>query len=245
MKISIPRAFLRGLADVVFPPVCVNCRGLVEDGPYRHVCARCARYMEFARPPFCEVCGHPFLGGPEGAGPCEHCAGLNPAFRTGRSAVLLRGPARALLVELKYHGGRHVLEDMEEVFRRSPPVIEHVRGAALVPVPLHPRRRRERGFNQSALLAGALARAAGGGTAPVDLLVRRTYTQTQTAFDRRSRMDNLKNAFALVPGSRLDAHQRYVLVDDVFTTGSTLNGCARLLRRHGCVNLDAVVFAHG
>jgi ComF family protein len=245
METSLPRALLRGLSDVFFPPVCVNCRGLVEDSPYRHVCARCARYVEFARPPFCETCGHPLFGGSGGEGPCEHCAGLNPAFGTGRAAALLRGPARALLVELKYHGGRHVLEDMEEIFRRSPPVLEHVRGAVLVPVPLHPRRRRERGFNQSALLAEALARAAGGAAVVADVLVRRADTHSQTAFDRRSRLDNLKNAFALAPGARLDARQRYVLVDDVFTTGSTLNGCARMLRRHGCVNLGVAVFAHG
>ena len=245
METSLPRALLRGLSDVVFPPACVNCRGLVEDSPYRHVCARCARYVEFARPHFCETCGHPLLGDFSGTGPCGHCAGLNPAFGAGRAAVLLRGPARALLVELKYHGGRHVLEDVEEVFRRSPPVIEHVRGASLVPVPLHARRRRERGFNQSALLAEALARAAGGAAVVVDVLVRCADTQSQTAFDRRSRRDNLKNAFALAPGARLDAGQRYVLVDDVFTTGSTLNGCARMLRRHGCVKLDVAVFAHG
>ena len=245
MAFSIPRIFLRGLSDLVFPPVCVNCRGLVEDSPFRHLCARCARYVEFAKPPFCETCGHPLPGVSAGADSCEHCAGLNPAFGAGRSAVLLRGAARALLVELKYHGGRHVLEDMEEIFRRSPPVLEHARGASLVPVPLHPRKHRERGFNQSALLAGVLARAAGGGTKAASLLVRLADTRTQTAFNRRLRRDNLKNAFALAPGARLDPAQRYVLVDDVFTTGSTLNGCARLLRRHGCVNLDVVVFAHG
>jgi ComF family protein len=183
--------------------------------------------------------------GSAGTDSCEHCAGLNPAFGKGRAAVLLRGPARALLVELKYCGGRHVLEDMEEIFRRSAPVLEHVRGDVLVPVPLHPRKQRERGFNQSALLAGALARAAGGGTTAAPLLVRRADTRTQTAFDRRTRMNNLKNAFALAPRARLDAGRRYVLIDDVFTTGSTLNGCARLLRRQGCVNLDVVVFAHG
>lgn len=94
---------------------------------------------------------------------CPHCEGLAPAYREGRTAVLLKGPARALVHELKYHRGLFVLSDMEEIFRRSPHVLELARGAVLVPVPLHPRKERERGYNQSLLLAGALARAAGEG----------------------------------------------------------------------------------
>ncbi len=70
-------------------------------------------------------------------------------------------------------------------------------------------------------------------------------TRSQTEFDRKTRQANLKNAFALVPGARLTPHLKYVLVDDVFTTGSTLNSCARVLRRAGALNLDVVTFAHG
>ena len=119
------------------------------------------------------------------------------------------------------------------------------RGAVLVPVPLHPRKARERGFNQSALLAAALAQAAGAGARVGELLRRAADTATQTAFDRKTRQANLKNAFALARGAALIAGQKYVLVDDVFTTGSTLNGCARTLRRAGALNLDVVTFAHG
>lgn len=176
---------------------------------------------------------------------CPHCVGLAPAFREGRTAVLFKGPARALVIELKYHRGLHVLSDMEAVFRRAPEVLGFVRGATLVPVPLHPRKERERGYNQSALLAGHLARAAGKGTTAEPLLRRAVDTQTQTAFDRRTRQENLKNAFALVRGAALNPALHYILVDDVFTTGSTLNGCARVLRRAGCLNLDVVTFGHG
>jgi ComF family protein len=237
---------LRGLADTVFPPICVHCRGLVEaEGELRHLCARCAAQLDFVAPPFCEVCGHPFYGEVEGERTCPHCEGLGPAYRTGRTAVLFKGPARALVIALKYHRALYVLRDMETIFRASPHVLDQVRGGVLVPVPLHPRKVRERGYNQAALLAGALARAAGEGTSVAYLLRRELDTATQTAFDRRTRLANLKNAFALAPGASITPAQHYILLDDVFTTGSTLNSCASTLRRAGCLNLDVVTFGHG
>jgi len=236
---------LRGLGDVLFPPLCVHCRGVVEEGAYRHLCPRCARLLDFVRPPHCPTCGHPFYGADETGPACVHCAALAPAFRSGCTAVLFRGPARALVLELKYHGGRHVLADIEAIFRRSPSVLARARGAVLVPVPLHPRKQRERGYNQSVLLAAALARAVGG-KARVEKILRRVVdTPSQTAFDRRSRRENLKNAFALDRPAGLNPSLHYLLVDDVFTTGSTLNSCARVLRQAGCLKLDVATFGHG
>lgn len=247
--------FARGFSDVLFPPSCVHCRGLVreseadggqqEDAGYRHLCRRCAAQLEHVRAPHCPTCGHPFYGVVEGERICPHCEGLEPVFREGRTAVIFKGPARSLVIELKYHRGFHVLEDMVTIFRRTPNLLAHLRGAALVPVPLHPRKARERGYNQAALLAALLARAADGGTHVQPLLQRVLDTPTQTALGRRTRMANLKNAFALVPGANLNPTLHYILVDDVFTTGSTLNSCARALRRVGAVNIDVVTFGHG
>ena len=247
---AVLRQLARGLGDAVFPPICVHCRGMIEtagataDG-FRHLCAKCAGQIDYVRAPHCVTCGHPFYGAVEGERVCPHCEGLGPAFREGRTAVLFKGPVRSLVIELKYHRGLHVLADMEEIFRRAAHVLAFVRNAVLVPVPLHPRKERERGYNQAALLAETLARAAGGRPRHVRLLRRTQDTATQTAFDRRTRMANLKNAFALVRGARLDPAQHYILVDDVFTTGSTLNSCARTLRRAGALNLDVVTLGHG
>lgn len=250
--------FLQGLSEVVFPPLCVFCRRVVETprwgatpagegvGPaFRHLCSRCVAQIDFVRPPHCTTCGHPFYGVVEGERMCVKCEGLEPAFREGRTAVLFKGPVRALIIELKYHRGLHVLADMTEIFRRAGHVRELARGAVLVPVPLHSRKARERGYNQAWLLARALAAAAGGGARVEALLRRAVDTKTQTAFDRRTRMANLKNAFALAPGGALNPALHYILVDDVFTTGSTLNSCALALRRAGALSLDVVTFGHG
>ncbi|MEO6874973.1 MAG: double zinc ribbon domain-containing protein, partial [Opitutaceae bacterium] len=92
------RELARGLGDVVFPPVCVLCRGLVDDGVgepgrFRHVCGRCVKQIDFVAPPHCSMCGHPFFGEVVGERLCPHCEGLAPAYREGRTAVLLKGAA--------------------------------------------------------------------------------------------------------------------------------------------------------
>jgi ComF family protein len=235
----------RGLRDVFFPPSCLHCGGVVEGGSLRHVCRVCAPLLVKVSPPCCPCCGHPFFGETTGERLCTHCEGLRPEFGEGRTAVLFRGPARDLVHELKYRQGLFALEDMAELLTERAHTADFLRGAVLVPVPLHPRKERERGYNQGAELARAVARRLAGGTRVEALLRRVADTRTQTDLDREQRRANLKNAFALTPGSPINPDLRYVLIDDVFTTGSTLNACASVLRRAGCVNLDVCTFGHG
>lgn len=239
------RVTARGLRDVFFPPSCLHCGGLVERSPRRHVCAECAPLMPPIRPPACLCCGHPFFGEVSGERLCGHCEGLDPVFGEGRAAVLLRGPARALVHELKYRHGLYALEDMTAMMVEEARIAEFLRGAVLVPVPLHPRKLRERGYNQGGELARALAGRLGAGTAVEELLVRTADTGTQTALDRAERRANLKNAFALATGAPINRSLRHVLIDDVFTTGSTLNACAAVLRRDAGLSVDVCTFGHG
>ncbi len=236
----------RALRDVGFPPSCLHCGGLVtEASPLRHVCAACEPLILRVEAPACPCCGHPYFGETVGERLCVHCEGLAPEFREGRTAVLFRGPARALVHELKYRQGLFVLEDLAEVIATNPHVADFLRGSTLVPVPLHPRKQRERGYNQACELATAVALRLGAGTRVAELLRRAADTQTQTNLDRDQRRANLKNAFALAPGAVITTDLRHVLLDDVFTTGSTLNACAAVLRRAGAMTVDVCTFGHG
>ncbi len=239
------RSFGAGLVDVAFPPTCVECGGVVEGGTLRHVCVRCEQQLHVVAAPHCRVCGHPFFGEAGDDRLCEHCETLVPVFGEGKTAILLKGSGRALVHALKYHEGLHVLEDVAALMRRAPGYGDYVRHKVLVPVPLHPRKLRERGYNQSRLLAECAVAAVEGAARIEELLVRRIDTETQTHFDRAARQENLKNAFAMAPGAAITPGQHYLIVDDVFTTGSTLNACAQVLRQAGALHLDVLTFGHG
>jgi ComF family protein len=235
----------RDKLDVVFPRSCVHCGGVVEGGRLRHLCPACERQLFIVAPPHCNHCGHPYYGETEVNRLCPHCETLEPKFGEGKTAILLKGPGRSLVHALKYHHGLQVLEDITVIMAAVPGYADYLRGAVLVPVPLHPKKLRKRRYNQSRLLAECAVQAVDGQARMGDLLSRVVHTESQTHYDRAARQKNLKNAFALAPGATINPAQRYVLVDDVFTTGSTLNACAAVLRRGGALNLDVVTFGHG
>ena len=243
--LSTFRAFAQGAVGVVFPRVCVHCGDAVEDAAeLQHVCAACAPLVHIVHAPHCTTCGHPFFGKTSDR-ECEHCELLVPRFGEGRTAILLRGAGRALVHTLKYHQGLHVLRDVTALMRRAPGYVDFLRGKVLVPVPLHPRKLRERGYNQSLLLAECARDACADAARIEEILVRKIDTVSQTHFDRATRQENLKNAFALRKGAVINPGHHYLLIDDVFTTGSTLNACAAVLRDAGALNLDVVTFGHG
>lgn len=231
--------------DVIFPRSCVHCGGIVEGGRFRHLCLVCERLLFVVKPPNCNCCGHPYFGETEINRLCPHCEMLQPKFGEGKTAILLKGPGRSLVHALKYHQGLQVLEDIRIIMATAEGYADYLRGAVLVPVPLHPQKERARHYNQSRLLADCAMQAAGGQARVEDLLRRVVHTESQTHYDREARRKNLKNAFALASGATINPASRYVLVDDVFTTGSTLNACAAVLRRGGAVRLDVVTFGHG
>lgn len=232
------------LLDVAFPSSCASCGGLVEDSPLGHVCIRCFSRIHVVEDPRCLTCGYPFFGEADSHGDCQHCAKLDPCFSRGWSVALFRGPIRDLIYALKYGNGLWALDDLGRIAEYAEGLGDFVEDAILVPVPLHPRKQRERGYNQSALIVDSLAgRFEGVRIEPI--LVRIVDTLSQTQFNRQERYRNLRNAFSLAGKGAIDPGQRYIIVDDVFTTGSTLNACAAVLRKGGAKRVDVLTIGHG
>lgn len=234
-------------ADLVWPRECPLSDDLPwREAGFRHLSAGVVRGLPIVnRTPWCTTCGHPFPGELSGPQTCVHCADLQPEFTDGRTVMLAHGTGRMLLHEFKYHGARHLVPDFARLAARAPGYLERLEGAVLVPVPLHRAKFEKRGYNQSELIARALARRAPGATVDTRLLRRVRDTPTQTHLDRDERRRNMRDAFAVVPAARPDTSRAHILVDDVFTTGATLNEAAAALRAAGITRLGIATLAHG
>jgi len=217
------------LTDLLFPRTCAGCESALPLGTLSELCAACWRSIREPASARCDRCS---LSLPFASAPCRDCLAHSPgfdrAFALGvylATGTYLNPLARALRA-LKYQGRRGVAGSFAAAMAER---FELPDGAPLVPVPLHPRRLRERGFNQAALLARALADASGH---PADLraLARHRDTPSQTRLDATSRARNLDGAF--MAHRRLDGRP-VVLVDDVVTTGATASACAAALRAAG------------
>lgn len=235
----------RALADVFFARVCVHCNEMVEDSPYDFLCRSCSRDIFISAPPACSTCGYPFFGLLAGPKICPHCAELEPVFDQGKTLFLAKGPTRSMIHELKYHSGFYILKDAAKMIAEATYYQRYIDNSIFVPVPLHPAKERERGYNQSEKIACMLAETTDHRSKVENLLIRTEYTQTQTKLNREQRHRNVKNAFALAPDTVVIPNQQYILVDDVFTTGATLNACAQVLHNAGATQLKVVTLGHG
>jgi len=240
---ALGQATTRLLVDpvlaLVFPSTCPGCGREVERPTRGPLCTACWRAIPRHRGPVCG-CGFPLPA--EAAAPCGRCRrGLAP-FARGASLGPYEGTLRLLVHELKFRGRRRVAERLAEALLADPGVKAALTGAqVVVPVPLHPRRRRERGFNQSGLLAEALARPRGLRVVE-DALARREDTVPQTGLSAAGRRANVARAF-VVRRRPAVAGRIVVLVDDVLTTGATARACARALAAAGAAEVRLVTAA--
>ena len=244
MRSAVQQMFARagrGVLDVLFPPLCLSCRAPIFDPGA--LCATCWQGIQFLDGPMCDCCGLPFEWDPGIATLCGSCHASRPAFDKARAVMRYDEKSRGPILALKHadrlelsgpfgrwleRSGRDLLKDAD----------------VILPVPLHPMRLWARRYNQSAELAKALGREAG---LPVDFtaLVRARRTPSQgTMPSARARRRNMQGAFRVkVSHKTAIAGRNTLLVDDVLTTGATVNACARALKRAGAAKVLVLTLA--
>jgi competence protein ComFC len=226
--------------SLLYPATCTICGKHVRAGEY--LCSGCEAKIVRIVAPFCQICSEPFEGSISSVFTCANCAHRTIYFEAAVAAYRGRGIIREIIHQFKYARQIH-LRHLVARWLRAALDDERLRDVSLdviVPVPLHPARQRERGFNQASLLAELLSAQTSIPSKP--LLERIRYTTTQTALDRSERMENLHNAFRLRKNADVRG-LRVLLIDDVLTTGSTLSECARVLKRAGAMSVHAATAA--
>lgn len=236
--VDSPRRWRDVVLDALLPPRCLACTAAV-DIPGR-LCPICWAAVDFIAAPHCATCGLPFAYDEGDDAVCGGCAAETPAFDRARAVLRYNGVARSLVLGFKHGDRTHAAPAFADWIGRGGEVL--LDGADMVtPVPLHRWRLFTRRYNQSGLLAREIAAAWGLDFSP-DLLRRTRPTPSQGGLNRRERFLNVRGAFKL-RAERTVEGRRVILVDDVMTTGTTANACARALKRAGAETVDVLTLA--
>ena len=234
---------MRRLLDMLYPRSCIGC-GKHAPETFRYICWDCWSDAAHVEPPFCELCGDPVAGTIEHGYICYACSAERPAFDAARSAARYDGVVGEALRQLKYEKALWLAPDLAELMHRCLKAEFPERAFDwIVPVPLYHVRRRDRSYNQSAVLAAELARRLRSKTS-VRLLRRIRPTATQTNLTAAQRLSNVTDAFQYGREKRLTG-KNILLVDDVMTTGATVNACAKALKKGGAKAVHVLTVARG
>ena len=218
------------LLSLIYPPHCAGCGSALAERRPPYLCDECIEAVRGVPEPICRKCGHPLGPYASVLDDCLNCRPRRLMFTRATAATTYEGVVREMIHKLKYQRKNYYVDPLGEL------LVKHAAGALLpgeidvvMPVPLHPAKRRERGFNQSELLARRVSVEFG---LPLDAasLIRTVPTQSQTYLQGSRRMENVRGAFSLT-SDRSMAGKHVLLVDDVMTTGATASECARVLRR--------------
>lgn len=235
---QLGRGAAQWLLEMAFPPRCPACQQAVDT--QHNFCRPCFEALQHISAPHCACCGIPFAFEVGAGTQCPECLAEPPSFTTARAAVVYDQTSAPLIGAIKFHdrytGVARAARMMHAAIAEQRDTIDVV-----VPVPLHWRRLLGRRFNQSALLAYALAQQLGRPCHP-QALKRTRYTKPQMRLKRAERLKNVRNVFAVREPAALQ-QKTVLLVDDVVTTGATANACAALLKKAGATAVHVVALA--
>ncbi len=228
-------------SDLIFPPRCLACETVLGERR-TSLCADCFARIKYIHSPLCSCCGQPFSEPGVGDHVCGDCLSSPPPFTAARSLGLYEGVLMEVIHRFKYGGKISAGEQLGELMACcSYPAFAVTDYSLIMPVPLHLRRLRQRGFNQALILSRQISRRYG-----LDLdflsLKRDIFTEPQVGLGRDRRESNIKGAFTIVDPGRI-MNEKIILVDDVYTTGSTAKECARALLKSGAEEVAVLTVA--
>ncbi|MBN8544344.1 MAG: ComF family protein [Alphaproteobacteria bacterium] len=223
--------------DKLYPPLCPSCH--VEVAAQGHLCGACFQDIHMIAAPLCAQCGVPFAVDMGADALCPDCLDRAASYRTARSALVYGEVVGTLIKQLKYHDQMQGLTRFAQWMAQVAPEEVDV----IIPVPLHWRRLLTRTYNQAAWLAYGLSHETGVACAP-HFLKRVRHMLPQARMTRAERQRNMKRAFLVPNRYKSDVEgKRILLVDDVMTTGSTIEACADALKIAGAAEVHAVALA--
>ncbi len=237
----IRKDFLQAFSNIIFPERCIGCDAGLKICSKISFCQACLQDVRVIQEPFCTTCGKPFDDGAGESHLCSFCLKNSWYFTRARAVVKYRGPIAEAVKKFKYSGKMHGVKTFAALTREYymyHPQPEH---DVIIPVPLHIRRLRKRGFNQSLVLCRKLFVKSKAKIAPC-VLMRQQWTHPQTGLNGAERRKNVRNAFRVKYPDKVK-NKRVLLVDDVFSTGSTVNECARILLKNRAAGVEVFTFA--
>lgn len=237
------KSFVDILLSLIYPNICQICGQRRATKSECYVCPECRKDIKYITPPVCKVCGRHFDGDITVEFTCEDCRNSKRFYDIARSAVKYDGTVMKALHSYKYDRAMWLEPFLAEMLiNKAKEEIKYGEWDLIVPVPLHFARKNERGFNQAERLSKRLSFAV---RIPMNarVLKRVKFTETQTALERHRRGENVKNAFAVRRNSLNLKGLRIVVVDDVMTTGATVNECAKTLRKGGAASIFVLTLA--
>ena len=234
------KPLLQNAADIIFPPQCLSCRTSIGIGG--SLCPDCWEDMSFISDPQCEICGLPFeLEAADGI-LCGSCIKTPPPYQTARSVLKYDDKSRNLITNFKYGDKIHACDNFAKwMARAGKKTIEN--SDVITPVPLHRIRLFTRRYNQSALLTNSLKKITGI-PAYNELLIRNKHTRPQVGLLPKQRKENVKGVFSLNPKYKhFIEGKSVILVDDVMTTGATIEACSKILKKSGAHKVNVLTIA--
>jgi ComF family protein len=223
------QSVLKCLADLVFPPQCMACGTVLRENKLSF-CQDCFSQIGFIYSPLCSLCGQPFSEPGVSDHMCGACLLAAPAFSVARALGQYERVLMDVIHRFKYGGKTSLGERLGKFMADfSYPSLAITDYSLIMPVPLHPRRLKQRGFNQAVILAREISRRF---SVHLDFvsLQRIVFTEPQVGLGKDMRERNIRGAFRVADAGRI-RDEKIILVDDVYTTGSTVKECARILMK--------------